>query len=109
MTPATNEFTHGPSDGVELSESGRHDLLSSERRRTLLDVLESGSTPVELAALAASVHARERGTPTGGPGAREAVAIALHHVHLPKLDEAGVVDYDAVSGRVERVPDRVPR
>lgn len=29
---------------------------------------------------------------------REQVRIALYHCHLPKLEEAGRVDYDATSG-----------
>jgi len=38
----------------------------------------------------------------------ETVAIALHHVHLPKLAEGGVIDYDPRSETVRYCgrPDR---
>ncbi|MFC6837748.1 hypothetical protein ACFQHK_14735 [Halomarina ordinaria] len=33
---------------------------------------------------------------------RDRVAVRLHHVHLPKLDDAGVLTYDAATRTVER-------
>ncbi len=36
---------------------------------------------------------------------REELAIQLHHVHLPKLTEVGVVDFDTTEGTVRYQPD----
>jgi hypothetical protein len=72
----------------------RHELLSDERRRTALAVVEALESPVDLAELAGSVAAA---TPDLDPevGATlERVAVSLHHVHLPKLAAHDVLDYD---------------
>lgn len=89
--PAVERVSTAP-----LTESERHSLLAAERRRLVLDVLEQGSTPVELQELAVEVAAREAAS--GQPDAEtvERVSVSLHHVHLPKLAEHGVVDYDPV-------------
>jgi len=34
---------------------------------------------------------------------RQRVRIALHHTHLPKLDEARIIDYEAETGHVRFV------
>jgi DNA-binding transcriptional ArsR family regulator len=34
---------------------------------------------------------------------RQRVRIALHHTHLPKLAEAGIIDYEAEAGHVQFV------
>lgn len=40
----------------------------------------------------------ERGVPR--EPSLEEVAVSLHHVHLPKLQVSGLVDYDELSGCV---------
>lgn len=32
---------------------------------------------------------------------RERLEIALHHLHLPKFDAAGLIDYDAETGTIQ--------
>lgn len=64
--------------------------ITNERRRSAVVALvehdEDPVTPSELAgALESKWNARNR----------ETIAAELHHVHLPKLDEVGVVEYDA--------------
>lgn len=77
-----------------LSETARHRVLSSERRRHVLAVVESRQSPVSLAALTAAVVAREDGATPADDTAREHVCISLHHVHLPMLDQHDVLEYD---------------
>lgn len=74
---------------------------SVERRRAAMTVLESRDGPQERADLAREVAALEA---DGEPaiGAVEAVEVALHHVHLPKLERAGRLEYDAEEGMVSR-------
>lgn len=84
----------------ELSESDRHRLLASERRRVALEVLEERTTLVALGDLAEAVADRE--TATGAPDDEtvRCVALSLHHHHLPMMADLGVVDYDHESRHV---------
>ena len=69
-------------------------LLSDRRRRNTVDVLSDQETAVTLRKLVDSVAVRETETDDVPDATIDAVATSLHHVHLPKLDEADVVDYD---------------
>lgn len=88
-----------------LSDDEYYRLIAAERRREVVDVLSGRSEPIELSDLAAGIAARERGTE---PEERfvEQVAVTLHHVHLPKLADAGVIGYDPSAGRIDRCPGR---
>ncbi|WP_232702358.1 DUF7344 domain-containing protein [Halobacterium wangiae] len=89
-----------PQDG-DIPIDELHRLLASARRRTVVSYLAAhprGAVPFdELLAIAV-----ESEYPTTGPRThRVRVTTDLHHVHLPKLDAAGVVTYDPVAGTVE--------
>lgn len=98
-TPS-NETTDGIASPVDLTTSERHRLLASARRKLTLEILDETTAPIDLDELAARLFARETGA-DGDETAVERVAIALHHVHLPKLDSAGVLRYDPRSHLVE--------
>ncbi|WP_415378642.1 hypothetical protein [Halosimplex sp. TS25] len=67
--------------------------VGDETRLAVLDVLASRPGPVARRALARELAAREvSGSPS--ESAVSDVEVQLHHAHLPKLDEAGLVDYD---------------
>lgn len=66
-------------------------VLADPRRRRVVDALADLQPPVSLERLAAAVADRDSGETPAGP---DDVVISLHHVHLPKLAAAGVVDYD---------------
>jgi len=70
--------------------------LADERRRIALSVLSAADGTVDRERLAASVAAREECVSETEVPPRDAkdVLLSLHHVHLPKLDEAGLVEYD---------------
>ncbi|WP_276272158.1 DUF7344 domain-containing protein [Haloarcula litorea] len=76
-----------------LPATERHELLSSARRRVAVRVLTARDGSITLESLARSITAHEE-TNADDESVR-AVSISLHHCHLPKLDEAAVVDYDA--------------
>lgn len=86
----------------EISENERHRLLADPHRRTVLAVVTAYSeatTTTSLGELASDVDRRERSHGDDGmPG--EDLLVRLHHVHLPMLDEAGVVDYDPETKRI---------
>lgn len=85
----------------DLTESERHRLLEHGRRRRALDALGGTTTPVHLHDLARSVAACEESGDAAAGGSVERVATALHHVHLPKMDDLGVVDYDPATHLVD--------
>jgi len=85
---------HQHSRRGEIPRGERHRLLAIPRRRTVVSFLASrpdGEIPLD--DLVAVVAECER--PSSGPGThRERVTTDLHHVHLPKLEGAGVLFYD---------------
>lgn len=81
------------------------EVLSHPVRRSLLRVLrETGPTTVERAA---SRLADGAGRPDGARAGGDRLDVALHHVHLPKMAAAGVVEYDPTSRTV--APDAPAR
>lgn len=73
-------------------------LLASRRRRLALRGLR-GAEGDWVAAATLADYVAERSTDVGGGATRRTVRVALHHVELPKLADAGVVDYDRAAGR----------
>ena len=101
----STEADYEPSTEPEWERTGvtpavAFEVLSDSHRRTALRCLldQDGSMAVE--DLAWAVVA------TGGDGAGDATAhhqrvkIALHHTHLPKLSDAGVIEYHRATGVV---------
>ena len=66
-----------------------------------LDILAERTEPIEIEALAARVAAEETDGIIVEDGAVADVALALHHVHLPRMDDLGAIDYDPMTNRVE--------
>ena len=106
MTSDTSDVTEGRPGTDGLTESDRHRLLATERRRAALDTLEGRTAPVDLADLAAGLVGRERGADGFDEETLRRVAVRLHHVDLPMMADLGVVDYDPDANRVERCPGR---
>lgn len=80
-------------------------LLSDAERRGVVEYF--GRTADETATLEELSAYLERAAPEtdGGEPAAETAKARLHHVHLPKLADRGVVDYDPRSGEVRYCPD----
>lgn len=72
--------------------------LAHPQRRTILSVLAEQDGLVAHAELARAVIARTSGDDF--PGDEAEVRIQLRHDHLPKLADAGLVEYDAEAGTV---------
>lgn len=86
----------GRGDSGEQSIDGVFDLLAHQRRRAALACLVDHSKAIALADLAEDVAVRENEEPiTEIPKAEiQEIRLTLHHQHLPKLVEAGAVEYD---------------
>lgn len=83
----------------------QHRVVAVDRRRTTCTVLaEYDEGPVSLETVAEAVASRDCDVEEGSDGVED-VAITLHHLHLPLLASAGVLEYDAARKRVRPDPD----
>ena len=93
------------SSTVDRRSAAFEALANSQRRHVLAYLSErSEDDPVHIDGLIDQVIARELvdGNSTVDP---DSVAATLHHVHLPKLDDLGLVDYDPETNVVSPVED----
>lgn len=73
--------------------------LAAQRRRLVLDYLldaEAGRASFDELV----DHVVEADTRSPSPD-REAIATSLHHTHLPKLADGGLIHYDSERGSIE--------
>ncbi|WP_336001141.1 DUF7344 domain-containing protein [Halorientalis halophila] len=77
-----------------LVRTGQMAALTGHRRRRIVRVLRARSTPIAERRLAVRVAAAERGASVDAvpAAAAEDVGLALRHVHLPALTDAGLVE-----------------
>lgn len=73
-------------------------LANKSRRQVCLGLLEQDSHVEGLDPLTL-VDSEKSGEPPC------ATQIELHHAHLPKLDELGLIDWDRSTGEIERGPN----
>ncbi|UPW00935.1 hypothetical protein M0R88_02250 [Halorussus gelatinilyticus] len=87
----------------ELSRDLVFDVLKNRRRRYALHYLRRAEGSVQLSELAEQVAAWENDIEVDAISAaeRKRVYTALYQSHLPKLDDAGIVDYNQNRGIVE--------
>lgn len=85
-------------------DAQQYRVLADEQRRCVLDVVTQQETPDTLGELADAVHERLEDT----DATSEEIVIALHHAHLPLMDDAGVLDYDASHRQIEASDDSWP-
>jgi predicted transcriptional regulator len=93
--------TGGADSGTELSPAEIHDVLRNDRRRLVLERLRDADgteTVSDLAEHIGSIEAEESPPPRN---VRQSVYVSLHQTHLPKLDDLGIVAYDADGKTVE--------
>ncbi|WP_254279838.1 DUF7344 domain-containing protein [Haloarcula marina] len=105
MTDTTEYYGEGesvPSKALpsHLTESERHRVLTSERRRTTIDILHEMDCPIDLQELSRQVAVRETGDSDS-----EQVALTLHHLHLPLLDDLDLLEYEPKSTTVDWVQE----
>ncbi|MFW5919922.1 MAG: DUF7344 domain-containing protein [Halanaeroarchaeum sp.] len=93
-------------DPRTLSQDTAFDLLSNARRRFVLRRLQEESGPVELGDLAAELASAETGVPVEDLTAqqRKRTYVSLYQTHVPKMVEAGVIEYDRDEGTIFPTP-----
>ena len=99
-TPPAND------DSAEFSADEIFHILQNDRRRAVLRYLQDRNDPVRMRDVAEQVAAWEHDTTVEGLSStqRQRVYIPLYQSHLPKLDKAGIIDYQQSRGIVERKP-----
>lgn len=95
-----------------------YDLVTNDYRRAIVAVLDETS-PLSREQLMARLAAREVGVEDDAESnhpdrkTRRRLRVALHHNHLPRLDEMGVVEYDeetvAATPELDALVDRLER
>lgn len=108
---SVSSFERGRETESETSDSGqnsdespsslppavRHEVLVNDRRRAIVELVDD---EISLRELADHVARVETGEDDPDRKTRQSVYITLHQCHLPKLDEFGIVTYDANRKRV---------
>jgi predicted transcriptional regulator len=90
----------GPANG-ELDETDIHDVLRNDRRRLVIERLQSAENGSEsVRELSERIAAAESGESPPPRNIRQSVYVSLHQTHLPKLDDLGIVAYDSDSKEV---------
>jgi len=79
-------------------------ILKNGRRRRVIQYLRDAEEEVTLSDLAEHIAAMENDTTPAQltSSERKRVYVGLYQCHLPKMDDAGVVDYNQARGLVER-------
>lgn len=84
---------------AELSADVAFDLLSDRDRRTIVSHLLDQNASVSLDDLVDAVAAAIESVDE--PPSRDRIRVALVHNHLPRLDDAGIIEYHLDSEQVE--------
>ena len=88
-----------------LEETTIHDVLSNERRRSLLSLLADEGEDYTLRELSERIAERESGTTPAPRDVRQSVYVSLQQTHVPKLVRLGIIEY-AEDDRAVRLSDR---
>lgn len=85
------------------------DVMRHRRRRQVVAYLQSADTAVfDRDGIARAIAGPERESTARADDTLSQITLVLHHQHLPKMEQAGLIDYDPDDGTVRRrwEPDR---
>ncbi len=103
-TPLPEEITSVTErgDSRSLPKDVIFELLKNRRRREVLTYLLDTDGTVTLGELAEQIAAWENDTTVNALSSdqRKRVYVALYQTHLPKMDDAGIIDYDQDRGLI---------
>lgn len=90
--------------GNELQTDTVYETLKNSRRRMTLAYLAAVETPVTISDLSEHVASLETGTPSDKLDSqdRKRVYVGLYQCHLPKMDDAGIVEFEKNRGLIDR-------
>ncbi|WP_458186316.1 DUF7344 domain-containing protein [Haladaptatus sp. NG-WS-4] len=107
-----DEGTGSSGSEKSLSPDTILSAVANEHRRATLNALDNASEKtLEYDVLVDRVADRVRDEDANleSDEHRQRVRIALHHTHLPKLEEARIIDYEAETGNVQFVGGELER
>lgn len=81
---------------VDLDTDDLFDVLSNSRRRFVVACLHASTDPMAVADVAEELAEWECDTPRDEITSEQVTSrsIALHHTHVPKMVDAGMIEYD---------------
>lgn len=97
------ETTAAEDDETELSTDTLFELLKNRRRRDAIDYLTANDGRATLSDMAERIAGWENDLPVEHINSkqRKRVYISLYQCHLPKMDRAGIIDFDKNRGTIE--------
>lgn len=82
---------------LDVDTDALHEILADRRRRYTLVRLHESVTPMHLGNLAEEIAAWERDhSEIDDPGTAEKIHQSLYHIHVAKMADIGLVDYDGM-------------
>ena len=95
------DAAHEAGEGLPLDVT--FEILKNRRRRLILEYLEGETDPLAIGELAEHIAAIENDIDVRQLDSqqRKRVYIGLYQCHLPKMDDAGVIEYNQTRGLVE--------
>lgn len=85
---------------TEIEAGDIHEVLSNERRQLTIQFLNEEGETMSVRELSERIAAFESGEDPPPRNIRQSAYVALHQVHLPKLDNLNVVEYNDASKTV---------
>lgn len=91
---------------TQVSVDTVFEVLSNSRRRLVLSMVRRREDPVPVSTLSAAVGAYEAGISPDEVDAseRKRIYVSLYQSHIPKLEDAGLVEYDDEARTVRGTP-----
>lgn len=77
-----------------LKQEEIHDVLSNQRRRRALELLQENGDRMTARELSERIAELETGESPAPRNKRQSVYVSLHQTHLPKLNDLHIVSYD---------------
>ncbi|MFW6435407.1 MAG: DUF7344 domain-containing protein [Halovenus sp.] len=105
MTQQQSRPTGSYREIADLTETERHRLLASERRRILTTILSTNTPPVDLETLAEQIVDRDVAIESADDAVVDRMTTVLRHKHLPVLSDMGLIEFDADTNQVEFAGD----
>jgi hypothetical protein len=86
----------------ELTQDTVFDLLSNARRRLILSYLQQADESVDIFELARKISAVENDIDVEDVSDKQEkrVYVSIYQTHIPKLESAGLIEYDSDSGEL---------
>lgn len=81
-------------------------LLADQQRRKVLHHLVESNGAASLEEVVSAVHTNSS-SPRNPDELRNRIAVNLHHVHLPKLQDTDLIEYDSASETIRYHPDEL--